>query len=921
MIEIYLKTNTNYDKNGDITLDPTSCTYKESEKELTLEHFLDEDGRWKYINFENVIAAEENGKKKFYRIYNVVRELYSVTAYARPIFYDLIDKVLLDVRPTNKIGQEALDIILADTGFTGHSNISNLSTAYYVRKNIVEALLGNEENSFLNRWGGEFYCENFDVYINDKIGSDNGVRVEFGYNLNEIEEDVNIEEVVTRIIPVGYDGIMLDGETPWVDSPLINKYTQPKMRVIEFSDVKVKESSDDEEGFDTIEEARAELIRQCNLLYENDIDKPIVNYKIDMINLANTTAYKDFKMLVEVNKGDTVTCYIKHLDIDVKARVIDYERDLITGEYTSIELGNAVSNFFNKQADIQSQVDNILNDNGSVNAGTVEGAINAIKTQFKALKDIAQPQDVRAIIFEDRVEDSPTFGCMCLGTMGFEIASSFKPGTKEWDFKTFGTGQGFYADYIVAGVLNANLIKTGIIMSANGNLALSIDDDYLEVTHSEGNTRTRIDNEGFYILDENNEIIASLASKESWTELKADKVFAKNIENVYIGDSNLYVDHNSNNIIRNGSIDYPFTDFNQLREYVQSMPIINKDLFIYVVTEGVVNDLFYLTGLSGNGKVDIRFNNKFILKTENDYGVVLRNISNWVSVYGGRTSYQSKDGFMIQATNGIEVINCSKFELSSLLTDTSAYGIHVQDSHGKMDNIDFCKAYSALGVRGGQVWLSGSCRGSNTKAVRAFEGTLVTIGENDSNSIRQQGILEEVSGTIKEISTIVETASTVYAPVIPPTINTYKDFSITSMATYQYLWSNWKVGECKSGVYGSYGDKAGHLFFDLSAIRSFLNGGTVLDGATITLTRANSGGSSSGVKIYVGGSSCNGASGTPSYYNKTYVGTLSWGQTNTFSLPKVIVEGIKNGTINSITTHGSGYSNIVSASINLKVNK
>ena len=482
MIEIYLKTNTNYDKNGDITLDPTSCTYKESEKELTLEHFLDEEGRWKYINFENVIAAEENGKKKLYRIYNVVRSLYSVTAYARPIFYDLIDKVLLDVRPTNKIGKEALDIILADTGFTGHSNISTSNTAYYVRKNIVEALLGNEENSFLNRWGGEFYCENFDVYINDKIGSDNGVRVEFGYNLNEIEEDVNIEEVVTRIIPVGYDGIMLDGETPWVDSPLINKYTQPKMRVIEFSDVKVKESSDDEEGFDTIEEARAELIRQCNFLYENDIDKPTVNYKIDMINLANTTAYKDFKMLVEVNKGDTVTCYIKHLDIDVKARVIDYERDLITGEYTSIELGNAVSNFFNKQADIQSQVDNILNDNGSVNAGTVEGAINAIKTQFKALKDIAQPQDVRAIIFEDRVEDSSTFGCMCLGTMGFEIASSFKPGTKEWDFKTFGTGQGFYADYIVAGVLNANLIKTGIIRALNGESWINLDTGEAQIT-------------------------------------------------------------------------------------------------------------------------------------------------------------------------------------------------------------------------------------------------------------------------------------------------------------------------------------------------------------------------------------------------------------------------------------------------------
>ena len=477
MIEIYLKSNTNYKGNGNITLDPTSCIYKDSEKELTLEHFLDEEGRWKYIDFENVIAAEENGKKKLYRIYNVVRSLYSVTAYARPIFYDLADKVLLDVRPTNKLGEEALNIILSDTPFTGHSNLTTVSTSYYIRKNIVEALLSDDENSFLNRWGGEFYCENFDVYINDRIGSDNGVRVEFGYNLNEIEEDINIENVVTRIIPVGFNGIMLEGITPWVDSPIINKYTQPKMRVIEFSDIKVKENSDDEEGFNTIEEAREELIRQCNLLYENGIDKPTVNYKIDMINLANTTAYKDFEMLVNVNKGDTVTCYIPHLDIDVKARVIDYERDLITGEYISIELGNAVDNFFNEQADTQATVNKITNSNGTVNAGEIQGVINAIQTQFKALKDIAQPQDVRAMLFEDKVEGSPTFGCLCIGTSGFEIASSFKPGTTEWDFRTFGTGQGFIADCIIAGILMSRNsaswlnLDNGTFDFANGNLA------------------------------------------------------------------------------------------------------------------------------------------------------------------------------------------------------------------------------------------------------------------------------------------------------------------------------------------------------------------------------------------------------------------------------------------------------------------
>ena len=475
MIEIYLKTNTNYDKNGDITLTPTSCTYKDSEKELVLEHLQDEEGRWKYIAFENVIAAEENGKKKLYRIYNVVKSLNSVTAYARPIFYDLIDKVLLDVRPTEKNGQEALNIILADTGFKGHSNILSLNTAYYVRKNIVEALIGDANNAFINRWGGEFYCENFDIYINQKVGSDNGVKVEFGYNLNEIEENINIEDVVTRIIPVGFNGIMLEGESPWIDSPLINKYTHIKSRIVEFSNIKVKEGSD-EEGFETIEEARAEMIKQCKLLYENGADKPSINYKIDMINLANTTEYEHLKMLVNVNKGDTVICYIKHLDIDVKARVIDYEKDLLTGEYISIELGNIIDNFFDNQADIQHKVDNVFNDNGNIKAETLEGAINALQTKFEALRDVAQPQQVRAILFEDRIEDSPTFGCMCLGTFGFEIAGSFKPGTKEWDFRTFGTGQGFVADHIITGVLNAALIKAGKLESMNKSTWISMED-------------------------------------------------------------------------------------------------------------------------------------------------------------------------------------------------------------------------------------------------------------------------------------------------------------------------------------------------------------------------------------------------------------------------------------------------------------
>lgn len=464
MIEIYLKTNTNYEMNGDMLLTPISCHYKKSEYLVTLEHPIDSFGRWKYIDYENVISVENDGKKKLYRIFNIVKSLYSVTAYARPLFFDLIDNVLLDVRPTLKNGEEALNIILEGTGFTGHSNISNINTSYYVRKNIVEAILGNDENSFLNRWGGEVLLDNFDIYINDKIGSDNGVRVEFGYNLNEIEEDINIEEVVTRIIPTGYNGIMLDGSTPWVDSPLIKKYTKPKMRVINFDDVKVKESETDEEGFNTIEEARTELIKRCNKLYVEGIDKPSVNYKIDMINLANTTAYKDYIKLVTVNEGDTVTCYIPGLDIDVKARVIDYEKDLMTGEYISLELGNAISNFFKEQADVQSKINNILNSNGTVKGNEIQGFLDATKAKLKAQKEIGQLQDVRAFIWEDLDPNSTTYGCMIGGSAGIQISQQRTPDGKDWDFTSAFTAEGIIADKIVGRLFSSKNGMTKIWM-------------------------------------------------------------------------------------------------------------------------------------------------------------------------------------------------------------------------------------------------------------------------------------------------------------------------------------------------------------------------------------------------------------------------------------------------------------------------
>lgn len=352
MFEVYVEGNENFEKNGDTTLSPSSCIFTHDMNgtiQIELTHKFDKLGKWKYLVNENIIACPTPySEKQLFRIYDLEKDFDGVRVFARHIFFDLRHKTLIDVRPTDKNGEQALNYILSDTKFRGHSNIYLIETAYYVRKNIIEAINGSEDQSFMNRWGGELSVDNFDITINDRIGSDKGVKIAFGRNLDSIEETINTDDVVTRIIPIGYDGIMLEGDEPWIDSPLTNKYSHVKEKVIKFEEVKVA-SDEGSEGFATIEEAREELIRLSELQFENGIDKPTVNYKVQMIELSQTTAYKKYKVLETVVLGDTLECIHEDIDIEVKARCIGIKWDCIKRKYEEIEIGNFISNYFDKQ--------------------------------------------------------------------------------------------------------------------------------------------------------------------------------------------------------------------------------------------------------------------------------------------------------------------------------------------------------------------------------------------------------------------------------------------------------------------------------------------------------------------------------------------------------------------------------------------
>ena len=470
MIEVYVKGNEDYESNGDMTLTPTTCEVEltvEGIAELTLEHPIDDLGRWEYLVNDNVIAAPTPySKKQLFRIYDYTKTETEVTAYARHIFYDSAGEMLVDARPTDKTGQEALDIILSGTKYKAKTNIKTRSTAYYIRKNIMEAIGGDDENSFTNRWGGERMYDNFTVIINDRLGGDYGACAEFGRNMTGIEADISIDDVVTRIIPVSYNGHTLEGEEPWIDSPLIGSYANPRAAVIKFEDVKLLEDCQEgEEGFSTLELLREELKRRCAKEYENGLDKPKVNYKVDLVEVANTEDYKDYKKLTTIGIGDDVLTKDRKLQINVTARCIRLVYDCIEEENAEVELGNFIENYFDKTTSAADIIQKVTREDGTLKAEEVYGKIDAVKAQLKAQRDISQPSEVRAVIFEDLVEGSPTYGAMSIGTMGFCIASERTADGKDWDWKTFGTGSGFYADYICVGQLDGALIKADSIQA------------------------------------------------------------------------------------------------------------------------------------------------------------------------------------------------------------------------------------------------------------------------------------------------------------------------------------------------------------------------------------------------------------------------------------------------------------------------
>ena len=363
-MNIYLSNETNFERNGvGFLTDLIRAKVTESlngdyilEIEYPIDGLLSE-----YLVEDNVLKSNVgNENYQLFRIKQVTKDFTTIKVYALHISYDLLNNMLLDVAPTDKscatFGQWILDNTQIDNNFTFESDITNVKSARYVRKNPIEAIMGTDENSMINLFGGELEKDNFKIKMLSNRGSNNGVKLIFGKNIKSIKITIDITSLYTRLIPIGFDGLMQP--EIFVDSPIINDYYTPKISKVELENIKYSTDETDDTAYHNIEEAYQALRNTCFNLYAQGVDKPTINIKIDWLELSKTKQYRtQYANLETVRLGDIITANVLGLDYTTKVTKTIY--NVLTDSIDKFEIGTLQQTISNTVNNTQKEVENV----------------------------------------------------------------------------------------------------------------------------------------------------------------------------------------------------------------------------------------------------------------------------------------------------------------------------------------------------------------------------------------------------------------------------------------------------------------------------------------------------------------------------------------------------------------------------------
>ena len=360
MIKLFGLTDTRFSSNGDMIINAKKAiVHKEDNGDFYLELETDDSYASDLTEGRIIIANTPQGDQAF-RITNPEVKKHRVKIKAYHIFYDSENYLIKDSYVRNKSCGDALDHLNKATDisspFKTLSNITTINSYRCVRKSLFDA-----SKVVLERWGGHLVRDNFNIQIQNTIGQDNGVTIRYAKNLKEIVRKENWDNVVTKLLPVGKDGILLNDEDEEADVYVYSKqmYAIPYTKTIKFTQDDVSEDDyKDESGNIDQEKYKKALITDLRQQAENYL-------AINFVPQINYTLKANIETITDI--GDLIEVIDEDLDINVLTNVIRYNYDCILEKYTEIEFGN----FEKKLSDLISDITVVTDKNVSEQTGVI----------------------------------------------------------------------------------------------------------------------------------------------------------------------------------------------------------------------------------------------------------------------------------------------------------------------------------------------------------------------------------------------------------------------------------------------------------------------------------------------------------------------------------------------------------------------
>ncbi|MBQ1573071.1 MAG: phage tail protein [Clostridiales bacterium] len=404
----------------------------------------------------------DGGTSQPFTIYQITRPLNQiVTVKAQHISYMLSGIVVMPFTASSCV--QALSNIET---YSSTTNPFTFSTDKSVSANFklevpspARAILAGSSGSILDTYGkGDYEFNRFNVILHTDRGSDNGVTLRYGKNITDIKSVIDMTSVYTGIVPywADYDGNLVTLTEKVVLSSHTGDYPYKIIKPVDFSDKW--------ENAPTEAQLRAAAQTYVN---NNEGWKLKNNITVSFVALWNTEEYKDIAALERVKMCDVVHIIFPGLGINVDAKVIKTNYDVLQEKYNSITVGDSYNSFSSMFTELSEEVKNSEKSQKSYMQKAIDHATDLISGGLGGHVVLSRNADgePEEILIMDTDDISTAQKVWRWNVNGLGYSSTGYSG----QYGTAITMDGsIVANYITSGTMQANRVRAGLLEDEQG---------------------------------------------------------------------------------------------------------------------------------------------------------------------------------------------------------------------------------------------------------------------------------------------------------------------------------------------------------------------------------------------------------------------------------------------------------------------